>query len=297
MWFNIPVKYPLLATVSLLTCVACSEVQPEGEQASEQAPEQAISQEPPAIVHEPVEQTGTVPEFAEYSDVRAMKESYFAFLLPMIEGEKAHLRQVRAYLQELETRYQEGEGELSESELAWLSDLAERYGIAQTQPLAEQLAELNLRVDVVPINLILMQSANETGWGRSRFARQARNFFGQWCWTSGCGLVPRARPEGQVYEVRKFDSVESSVRSYIHNLNTHFAYEELRARRAELREAGEPLTIANLGPGLQSYSERGQAYVDELLQMLRVNRPIIEEVAEELGAPEELATTPETTDE
>ncbi|WP_352256125.1 glucosaminidase domain-containing protein, partial [Pseudoalteromonas sp. 19-MNA-CIBAN-0066] len=41
------------------------------------------------------------------------------------------------------------------------------------------------RVDIIPKELALMQAANESAWGTSRFARIGLNFFGQWCYTKG----------------------------------------------------------------------------------------------------------------
>ncbi|HAS14654.1 MAG TPA: peptidoglycan hydrolase, partial [Idiomarina abyssalis] len=37
--------------------------------------------------------------------------------------------------------------------------------------------------------------------------------------------------------------------------------------------------------GLSSYSERGEDYIEELRAMIRINRPIVERVSEELNPP------------
>ena len=57
----------------------------------------------------------------------------------------------------------------------------------------------------------------------------------------------------------------------MHNLNTHQAYKKLRARRAELRMAGTKVTGWDLASTLTKYSERGQAYVDSLQALIKVN--------------------------
>ena len=56
-----------------------------------------------------------------------------------------------------------------------------------------------------------------------------------------------------------------------HNLNTHRAYQGLRARRAALRSAGEPLSGRVLAETLDRYSERGVEYVKSLHTIMRVN--------------------------
>ena len=79
-----------------------------------------------------------------------------------------------------------------------------------------------------------------------------------------------------------FLPMEASIRSYMRNLNTHFAYEELRSMRHQLRLESKSVTATPLTEGLLRYSERGDDYVTELQQMIRVNRPIIQEVGENL---------------
>ena len=56
-----------------------------------------------------------------------------------------------------------------------------------------------------------------------------------------------------------------------HNLNTHPAYKELRARRGKLHKNGAKVTGWELANTLTKYSERGQAYVDSLHTLMKVN--------------------------
>jgi Bax protein len=127
------------------------------------------------------------------------------------------------------------------------------------------------RVDVVPEGLALAQAANESAWGTSRFARDYRNFFGLWCFTEGCGVKPRQASAESTHQVAAFDSVRAGVAYYLLTLNSHPAYAALRARRQDLRVAGQAVTGDALAAGLLRYSERGQDYVDEIKQMIRGN--------------------------
>ncbi|MFM9673737.1 glucosaminidase domain-containing protein, partial [Streptomyces galilaeus] len=79
------------------------------------------------------------------------------------------------------------------------------------------------RVDIIPKELALMQAANESAWGTSRFARIGLNFFGQWCYSQGCGMIPNRRNSGAAHEVAAFKSVRDAVSSYFKNINTHAA--------------------------------------------------------------------------
>ena len=121
-----------------------------------------------------------------------------------------------------------------------------------------------------------MQAANESAWGTSRFARQGYNFFGLWCFTEGCGFVPKRRNSDADHEVHKFRNLTVAVRTYFRNLNGHPAYKELRDIRYQLRQNNSEVTAEKLVHGLSKYSERGQEYIDELLDMLRFNRKFME---------------------
>src|SRR5690606_10772550 len=102
---------------------------------------------------------------------------------------------------------------------------------------------------------------------------------GQWCFRKGCGLVPDQRAEDGNHEVAKFASMNASVRSYMRNINTHPAYLELRQIRERYRLEGERAAADVLTQGLLSYSERRGEYVEELNAMIRVNRPLINEIS------------------
>jgi len=127
------------------------------------------------------------------------------------------------------------------------------------------------RVDTIPPSLTLAQAANESGWGLSRFAQQANNIFGEWTFTPGTGLVPKGRPEGEIYEVRRFDSLYASIRSYLRNLNTHRAYRSMRSVRQRLRDNNLPLTGYTLAGEMQFYSTRREAYVREIRAIISTN--------------------------
>jgi len=119
---------------------------------------------------------------------------------------------------------------------------------------------------------VLAQGALESAWGSSRFARQANNLFGQWCFVPGCGIVPLQRSEGATHEVKAFASVGEAVEAYFYNINANGAYTTLRDIRQEDRAHQRPLTGARMAGGLELYSGRGMSYVHELRNMIRSNK-------------------------
>ncbi len=207
-----------------------------------------------------------VPDFTAITDVRAKKKQFFDLMLPLVQQENQRVAKQRERLRELSEKSQ-----LSDSDKTWLTDLGRSYRLSG-DPTSQWFDRMLLRVDTLPPSLALAQAANESGWGTSRFSRLGNNYFGQWCFSKGCGLVPSARTTGSAHEVQVFKSVGLSVRAYIRNLNTHNEYEALRELRANARYNNQTVTGAYLAQGLGRYSERGYAYIDELVSMINGNK-------------------------
>lgn len=205
-------------------------------------------------------------DWGEFEDARARKRAFLELMLPLVLHANARLLEDRARLLRLQARQTRGD-ELARHELRWLQRLAGRYRAGSAKP-----AVLLRHVDAVPPSLALAQAAVESGWGTSRFARRANALFGQWTWEEdGGGVVPRARAAGARHRVRAFDSLAESVAAYMRNLNSHPAYAGFRERRAALRAAGEPLGGVALARTMARYSQRGEAYVGELIALIRAN--------------------------
>jgi Bax protein len=215
------------------------------------------------------------PDFAAIRDVQRKKLRFFSYLLPKVQRENERLRDLRRRLGYIRDHLR-WQRPLDAEDVQWLCAVAAEFRLRRVDPISEEFWETLLRrVDVLPVELVLVQAANESAWGTSRFAREGNNYFGQWCFRTGCGIVPWARPEGATYEVARFDSVEASVGSYMRNINSGRSYRKLRRIRAELRAQGREPTGADLAPGLKAYSERGEVYVEVIRAMLRHNEQAI----------------------
>jgi Bax protein len=204
------------------------------------------------------------PDMAAIQDSDLRKRLFLRTLLPLVLQANAELRQTRAKLvAALDAR---AAGRLGATDALWLEAVAEWYGADPADP-----ADLLNRIDAVPPSLALAQAAQESGWGTSRFAQRANALFGQRAWGDDAeGLAPsEAADEG--FKVRGFPDLMSAVRAYLHNLNSHRAYQDLRDRRARARALGTPPHALNLVGGLKSYSEEGKAYVRALSELIRSN--------------------------
>ncbi len=222
-----------------------------------------------------VVQVEKVPDFSAFRGNRK-KKAFFDFLRPIVHAENAKVAMARGKMLGLSAQVGRGET-LSPADRQWLFDLADNYHIEFSIENGYAWEQLKRRVDTVPFRLALAQAANETNWGTSRFARQGRNFFGEWCLTSGCGIVPMRRPKGQTHEVAVFKTVNESVASYLRNLNRSNLYLPLRVARLEIRKNGEDPTAHTLAAGLTGYSARGEAYVKDIRKLIRANYSLMGE--------------------
>jgi Bax protein len=139
-----------------------------------------------------------------------------------------------------------------------------------TSNLSKINKELSIKINKIPISLILAQSIIESGWGSSRFAQEGNALFGQWTW-SGEGLKPKDAEKNKGHKVMKFNVLQASVRAYQRNLNTHSSYKNLRKARAELRDQGLPLDSLLLVKFLNQYAETGEKYVEVLQKIIKQN--------------------------
>ena len=130
---------------------------------------------------------------------------------------------------------------------------------------------LMLKVDVLPISLMLAQAAIESGWGLSRFAKQGNALFGQWVWgKSAEGIKPKNATNAN-FAVKSFDNLQSSVNGYLLNLNSHPAYNKMRQYRKLMRKRSKIITGKNCAKYLDRYAEIGYEYVEKIVTLINMN--------------------------
>ena len=228
-------------------------------------------QYPQLSYHIPDASAVGVPNFGAIKDVQLRKKTFLDFLQPFVDTKNNEVRMQRRRLELIAAKLQRGQ-RLRQDENRFLWDLALNYEV-KTDDLHDEgfIDRLLHRVDILPPSLVLAQAANESAWGTSRFAKEGNNFFGQWCYQEGCGLVPVRRRANASHEVKSFSSIEESVSAYFRNLNTNPGYQDLRLTRQALRSKEQPIDGISLTEGLERYSERGEAYVDDLQRMIYRN--------------------------
>lgn len=208
------------------------------------------------------------PNFAEISLSDDRKQSFIAYLLPLIGNQNAIIAAKRKEAVRLYGLSQQNRLSLAQKE--WLVGTATDYEVDITRKGFDLAFWQNLlhRLDVVPPSLVLAQAAIESGWGVSRLAKDANNFFGIMCFKEGCGV----KMPDIVGEFRRFDSEQEGVAFYMHILNTKGAYRAARMERMRNRLLGDVPSGFALAKTLLSYSELGSRYVSFLIKIMHENQ-------------------------
>lgn len=215
---------------------------------------------PVAVVLPPPDPGETPEQIAE------RKRLFIALLLPIIQAENRRLLVDRARINRIEYELS-SQDDISRDDFDWVKQMASDYDLdPKARRNAEFFNSMRRRVDMLPAAMIIAQAALESGWGRADISREANNFFGHYCFGKDCG-----EPAPGAGDLRRFATPADSVRAYMHNLNSHPAYAELRRQRAIIRSAGKMATGSELAATLGRYSERGTAYVDDVTSLIVSN--------------------------
>lgn len=213
----------------------------------------------------------------EYSSVEERKKSFFEHLYPIVRKSNERILEERDQVLTFFESFKREDDSLEADQVTRLKALGVKYRVKPSKlPSEEGFKELKRKVDAIPEELALVQAANESNWGRSRFAKEGNNLFGEWCFTEGCGIVPKRRSAGSKHEVAAFTNVELSVRSYMRNLNSHPAYKKLRDIRSQRRREGKEPKASELAVGLSKYAGIGNEYVRILRSMLKKNSELLD---------------------
>ena len=120
----------------------------------------------------------------------------------------------------------------------------------------------------VPIEMLVGQAVLESGWGQSRFAKEANNLFGIRVFKSTAPhLLPLGMEKWQGWGVRVFKTKCDSVREYIRLLNEHPAYDDFRIMRDKMIATNQPLDSVKLIKTLKAFSTTTD-YASRVINMM-----------------------------
>jgi Bax protein len=206
--------------------------------------------------------TGMPKEYYEIKNTKEMKKYFFDYMDNLATKENQKILEDREFIKRVHSVSDQLTKEKSPISYEKFHAITKRYKL-EGKSLEVYLEE----IDIIPNSLVLAQASVESGWGKSRFFKEANNIFGQWTW-SGKGLDPINRDEGKTHKIKIFDSLQDAVRGYMVNLNNSWGYKELRKQRALMRKDGKPIDSIVLAKTLINYSQKKEIYTKLLADII-----------------------------
>ncbi|GGK22551.1 glucosaminidase domain-containing protein [Aliivibrio fischeri] len=198
-----------------------------------------------------------LPDDLNSLPVQEKISGFIRLLLPtIIEVNK----QISAVRHDVITLSKQPKSEWSKTETVWLQNLMTSYDIK-----SNTIDDLLLRLDIIPVGMVLAQGIDESGWGTSYFAVKGNGLYGEHLSSKGGKYL--STPGGHV-KVAAFDNLFAGTARYMYNLNTTSAYKDLWKLRQQLRSEGK-LSGYELVESLSHYSTRGEAYVENLQALIK----------------------------
>ena len=210
---------------------------------------------------------GLPSSYYQMDDNAKQKEEFIRYMKGLVDKSNEEIRKDREFITGFFTKaVPDAFRGLNQQNVGYLIALRNKYGVENLFDRDEYYK----RIDVIPVSLAIAQAALESGWGKSRFAREANNLFGHWTY-SGVGLMPQNRLPGKTHMIRIFSSLQKSVNGYMLNLNTNIAYEDFRNRRLKARNEGKNYTGMEAAKTMIHYSELKGEYIKMVQEMIEQN--------------------------
>ena len=133
----------------------------------------------------------------------------------------------------------------------------------------KNINELLKRMEPPPISLVLAQASLESGWGSSRFFKEANNVFGIWSFNpEEDRIIANQFRDGEPIYLKKYENLLGSVEDYHILLAKSNAYTGLRDCITGNKNVFEMIWY------LKMYSERRNQYVIMLRNVIVTNELI-----------------------
>jgi Bax protein len=197
-----------------------------------------------------------VPDLSELS-VKERKKRFIHLMLPAILLAQEKMLEERLQIERIIGR--KNEGGLSGEDSTILNGYIEKFKAKSGQDLLD-------RLNLHPSSIILAQSAIESGWGSSRFFREANNVFGIWSYNSNEKRIVAGESRGgnNIY-LRSYDTLFDSVYDYLVVIARGNAYKDFRKTRIKSEDPYRLIWF------LRNYSEKRLGYVVALRNMIEFN--------------------------
>ncbi|MDF1880807.1 glucosaminidase domain-containing protein [Sulfurimonas sp. MAG313] len=209
---------------------------------------------------------GFPDSYYKIRDSKIKKSAFINTMLPKIHTAQKQILSDRAFVQGFFKKYLFTYSLKARYDVKRLIKLSKKYRINHMYNETEYL----IKIDTIPISLVLAQSAVESAWGDSRFSKEGNNLFGEWTW-GNVGLIPEGRDENATHRLRIFKSLDASISRYMLNLNRHRSYKDFRVLRAQKRALKQNYTGLEAATKMTNYSQMRQTYNRLLVNVINGN--------------------------
>ncbi len=190
----------------------------------------------------------------KYLPVRKAKKKFISAILPSVLVAKHEVEEQKRKLSLLKEKKK-----WKPRDSIFYKDMLVRY---KTKHIDEILA----RMGTIPNSIVLAQAAVESGWGQSRFFLEGNNLFGIWSFNHYEPRIEAAltRNKKRIY-LRAYADPSQAIEHYFQILSSARPYKSLRK---VWHETNDPYKLL---PHLQNFSERRDAYTNQLKKLIDVN--------------------------
>lgn len=190
--------------------------------------------------------------------VEEKKQKFIDLIVPAVLVAKHNLEQERKKINKLMAK---DTTKLKVKEKEFIKAIIDKYK-------ADDIDDLNTKLQTHPSSIVIAQAAIESGWGTSRFFVEANNIFGIWTYNSEIPSIKALgqRSGRQIY-LKKYGSLSESIESYFITIALG-PYDDFRKERLV---SNDPYDLIK---HLTSYSEKRTEYVNQISMVLRKNNLI-----------------------
>jgi Bax protein len=210
---------------------------------------------------------GMPKEYLKIKNTKQSKEYFFNYVYKLVTKGNLEILKERAFVKNLLSS-PSLKLDKDSKEFKKLSKLKKKYRVKKLYDLKSHLA----KIDVVPPSMALAQAAVESGWGKSRFTKQANNVFGHWTYNPKIGMLPKQRKTGAKHFIRIFKTLQASIDAYMLNLNRNNAYKSFHKKRYSLRTKNLNPSGLILSQTMLKYSGIGKEYLKILRVVIKKNK-------------------------
>jgi len=209
---------------------------------------------------------GMPKEYFEIKDREKQKIYFFEYIYKLSKNENEKILKERNFVKNI-LNSNILSIDMQSDEFLKLLKIKKKYRIKELYDLNSYMS----KIDVIPPALSLSQALIESGWGKSRFVKEANNIFGHWTYNPKIGMIPKQRETGARHFIRVFKSLQASVSAYMLNLNRNNAYKAFHKKRYSIRLKNKKPRGLELSQTMINYSGIAEEYLRILKKVILKN--------------------------